>query len=41
MMVFHIKLENSFFSKLRAKVNNETDGFVKILAESKSDRVLG
>ena len=25
----------------RAKVNNETDGFVKILADSKTDKVLG
>ena len=30
-----------FLANSRAKVNNETDGFVKILAESKSDRVLG
>ena len=25
----------------RAKVNNETEGFVKILADSKTDKVLG
>ena len=25
----------------RAKVNNETEGFVKILADNKTDRVLG
>ena len=30
-----------FMANSRAKVNNETDGFVKILADSKSDRVLG
>jgi dihydrolipoamide dehydrogenase len=30
-----------FLANSRAKVNNETDGFVKILAESKTDRVLG
>ncbi len=30
-----------FLANSRAKVNNETDGFVKILADSKSDRVLG
>jgi dihydrolipoamide dehydrogenase len=30
-----------FFANSRAKVNNETDGFVKILADSKTDRVLG
>ncbi len=30
-----------FLANSRAKVNNETEGFVKILAESKSDRVLG
>jgi dihydrolipoamide dehydrogenase len=30
-----------FLANSRAKVNNETDGFVKILADSKSDKVLG
>ena len=30
-----------FAANSRAKVNNETDGFVKILADSKTDRVLG
>ena len=30
-----------FLANSRAKVNNETDGFVKIIADSKSDRVLG
>ena len=30
-----------FLANSRAKVNNETDGFVKILADDKSDRVLG
>ena len=30
-----------FIANSRAKVNNETDGFVKILAESKTDKVLG
>ncbi len=30
-----------FMANSRAKVNNETDGFVKILADSKTDRVLG
>ncbi len=30
-----------FMANSRAKVNNETDGFVKILAESKTDKVLG
>ena len=30
-----------FLANSRAKVNNETEGFVKILADSKSDRVLG
>jgi len=30
-----------FLANSRAKVNNEPDGFVKILAESKTDRVLG
>ena len=30
-----------FHANSRAKVNNETDGFVKILADSKTDRVLG
>jgi dihydrolipoamide dehydrogenase len=30
-----------FLANSRAKVNNETDGFVKILADEKTDRVLG
>jgi len=30
-----------FFANSRAKVNNETDGFVKIIVEEKSDKVLG
>jgi dihydrolipoamide dehydrogenase len=30
-----------FLANSRAKVNNETDGFVKILAHSKTDKVLG
>ena len=30
-----------FIANSRAKVNNETEGFVKILADSKTDRVLG
>ena len=30
-----------FLANSRAKVNNETDGFVKILADAKTDRVLG
>jgi len=30
-----------FLANSRAKVNNETDGFVKMLADAKSDRVLG
>ena len=30
-----------FLANSRAKVNNETDGFVKILADSQTDRVLG
>ena len=30
-----------FLANSRAKVNNETDGFVKILANSKTDKVLG
>ena len=30
-----------FLANSRAKVNNETEGFVKILAEEKSDTVLG
>ena len=29
----------SIFSELESKVNNETDGFVKILADSKTDKV--
>ena len=34
-------MENLFLANSRAKVNNETDGFVKILADSKTDKVLG
>jgi dihydrolipoamide dehydrogenase len=30
-----------FLANSRAKVNNETEGFVKILADEKTDRVLG
>ena len=30
-----------FLANSRAKVNNETDGFVKILAHAKTDKVLG
>jgi len=30
-----------FLANSRAKVNNETDGFVKILADERSDKVLG
>ncbi len=30
-----------FLANSRAKVNNETDGFVKVLADSKTDKVLG
>ncbi len=30
-----------FLANSRAKVNNETDGFVKILADDQTDRVLG
>ena len=30
-----------FMANSRAKVNNETDGFVKILADAKTDKVLG
>ena len=30
-----------FLANSRAKVNNETDGFVKILADKKTDKVLG
>ena len=30
-----------FMANSRAKVNNETDGFVKIIADSKTDRILG
>ena len=30
-----------FLANSRAKVNNETDGFVKMLADSKTDKVLG
>jgi dihydrolipoamide dehydrogenase len=44
-----LKLENisykigkfPFLANSRAKVNNETEGFVKILAHSKTDKVLG
>ena len=44
-----LKLENKnykvgkfpFLANSRAKVNNETDGFVKILADSQTDKVLG
>ena len=30
-----------FIANSRAKVNNDTDGFVKIIAEEKTDKVLG
>ena len=30
-----------FLANSRAKVNNETEGFVKILADSQTDKVLG
>ena len=30
-----------FLANSRAKVNNETDGFVKILADGQTDKVLG
>ena len=30
-----------FLANSRAKVNNETDGFVKILADSNTDKILG
>ena len=30
-----------FFANSRSKVNNETEGFVKILADKKTDKVLG
>ena len=30
-----------FIANSRAKVNNETEGFVKILADSKTDKILG
>ena len=30
-----------FLANSRAKVNNETEGFVKILADTKSDKILG
>ena len=30
-----------FLANSRAKVNNDTDGFVKILADSKTDKILG
>ena len=30
-----------FIANSRAKVNNETEGFVKILADEKTDKVLG
>ena len=44
-----LKIENQsykvgkfpFLANSRAKVNNETDGFVKILADSETDKVLG
>ena len=44
-----LKLENKnykvgkfpFLANSRSKVNNETEGFVKILADSKTDKVLG
>ena len=44
-----LKIENKtykvgkfpFMANSRAKVNNETDGFVKILADSQTDKVLG
>ena len=34
------KVEN-FSANSRAKVNNETEGFVKILADAQTDKVLG
>jgi len=30
-----------FFANSRAKVNNETDGFVKVIADASTDKVLG
>ena len=30
-----------FLANSRAKVNNETEGFVKIIADEKTDKVLG
>ena len=30
-----------FLANSRAKVNNETEGFVKVIAEEKTDKVLG
>ena len=30
-----------FLANSRAKINNKTEGFVKILADAKSDKVLG
>ena len=30
-----------FMANSRAKVNNETEGFVKVIAEEKTDKVLG
>ena len=30
-----------FLANSRAKVNNETEGFVKIIADEKTDQVLG
>jgi pyruvate/2-oxoglutarate dehydrogenase complex dihydrolipoamide dehydrogenase (E3) component len=30
-----------FAANSRAKTNNETDGFVKVLADKKTDRMLG
>tara|TARA_Y100000590_G_scaffold403684_1_gene490565 strand:- start:3 stop:1409 length:1407 start_codon:yes stop_codon:yes gene_type:complete len=45
----HLKKENikykvgkfPFLANSRAKVNNETEGFVKVIVEEKSDKVLG
>ena len=30
-----------FAANSRAKTNNDTDGFVKVLADKKTDRLLG
>jgi dihydrolipoamide dehydrogenase len=30
-----------FLANSRAKINHETDGFVKVLADAKTDRILG